>query len=86
MPKKNFLTYNHKLKIQKSERGVYLMKRVLKCFSKFLMFLIVFTLTIWYNEIAKAGEVYEQENNNSFSTANTINFGDFVKGLIYSIY
>ncbi len=59
------------------------MKRVLKCFSKFLMFLIVFTLTIWYNEIAKAGEVYEQENNNSFSTANTINFGDFVKGLIY---
>ncbi len=68
------------------------MKRVLKCLSRFLVLLIVFSLIFWYNKINRAynasipnGIPYkmEQEDNNSFSTANTVNAKNLVIGRIY---
>ncbi|WAM33216.1 amidase domain-containing protein [Caldicellulosiruptor morganii] len=59
------------------------MSRIMRYFPKLLVLFVAFTLIICYNEIVKAREIVEQESNNSFSTANAINCGDFVKGLIY---
>ncbi len=60
------------------------MKRIFqKVVTKLLIPLIAFSLILWYNENAFAAVKVESENNNSFSTANSISCSDIIKGLIY---
>ncbi|ADQ40445.1 peptidase domain protein [Caldicellulosiruptor acetigenus I77R1B] len=60
------------------------MKKVFqKLVAKFLIPLIAFSLILWYNENTFAAVKDESENNNSFSTANSISCGDLIRGYIW---